>query len=183
VGEVVIDLAPHPLHLPRDLGRQLGVPGRAGTFAFLVEHGQRRLEPVRQVTGLAERALHARFTIAQQRIQVVDERLDLRRILAFQAAVTSFSHVLQACAERFERREAATHLHETGNQRDHGEQGDGDQGAEDAMEHARRLGVQQHDMREHEAGQAEEPGGPQDRAQQDARAKGPQPRHACSSIR
>ena len=95
VREVIVHLPAHAVHLARDGRGHLRLPGGPRPLRLLVEHGQRRLEAVRQVAGLGVRARHAQLAVAQQRIEVADQRLDLCGIVAFEPAVAAFTHVHQ----------------------------------------------------------------------------------------
>ena len=88
VREVIVDLPPHALDLLRRARRASScVAGRRGALGLLRQHGERRLQAVREIAGLGDRAAaRARSRCVEQRIQIVDERLHLGRIAAVDAA-------------------------------------------------------------------------------------------------
>jgi len=51
---------------------------------------------VRKVPGFRNRALHRLLTLFDQRVQVVNERLDLRHVAPFDPRIASTMHVGQA---------------------------------------------------------------------------------------
>ncbi len=57
--------------------RQVGVPRGPGALRLLGQHGQRRLEAMREVAGLGQRLPHPLVLVVEQRVEVVDERLHL----------------------------------------------------------------------------------------------------------
>jgi len=110
VREVVVDLPPHALHLRRHRRGELQVARGGGAVGVARQHGQRRLEAVRQVAGLGQRALHARFALREQRVEIVHERLDFRWIEAAKLAVLAAVHRVQPRVEQGHRPEAAADL-------------------------------------------------------------------------
>ena len=79
VRQVVVDLPPHPLDLLADRRGQLACPAASARSASCAEHRQRRLQAVREIAGLGERARTAASRCVEQRVQIVDERLHLGR--------------------------------------------------------------------------------------------------------
>jgi len=79
---------------------------------------------VREVAGLRQRARHALLAIAQQRIQIANQRLDLGWILAFETALPPFTNINQPGTQFVERRQPAPDLAKPHNQTHH--RGDGD---------------------------------------------------------
>ena len=86
VGEVIVDLPAHSLDLLADRRGELALAGGAGAFGLARQQRQRRLETVREVAGLRNRALHRLLALFDQRVQVVDERLHLGGIVALRPA-------------------------------------------------------------------------------------------------
>ena len=76
------DLPPHAIHLLTNDCRQLGLAGRPGAIGFVREHGERRFQAVSQIAGLGERLGDAFVTVRQQRVEIVDQRLNLGWITA-----------------------------------------------------------------------------------------------------
>ena len=72
--EVVVDLAAHALDLAA-IEAARSRPRQPRALGVARQHGERRLQAVRQVAGLGERTLHALVALGQQRVQVVHERL------------------------------------------------------------------------------------------------------------
>ena len=65
VREVIVDLAAHALDLLHDRGGQLGLPCRLRALGLLIQQRQRRLQAVREIAGLGQRARHALLAIAR----------------------------------------------------------------------------------------------------------------------
>ena len=61
-------------------------PAAAARSRLLGEHGERRLEAVREVAGLGLRARDAALAVVEQRVQVAHERLHLGRIARLRVA-------------------------------------------------------------------------------------------------
>jgi hypothetical protein len=62
---------------------------------MLVEERERRLEPMRQVAGLGQRARDTLLAIAQQLVQLADERLHFRRIVAIEPILAPLANAVQ----------------------------------------------------------------------------------------
>ncbi len=103
LGQVVLDLAPHPLDLLFDRRRELGLPRLPRPLGLLREDGERRLEAVREIPRLRARSRHALLALGEQRVQVLDERLDLRRILAFDPGLPAVAQCRHPRAQPRER--------------------------------------------------------------------------------
>ena len=56
---MIVHLPPHAIHLLADRRGQLALAGALGALGFVREHGERRLQPVREIAGLGQRAAHA----------------------------------------------------------------------------------------------------------------------------
>ena len=95
VGQVVLDLPPHPLDLLGHRRRELGLAGGRGAVRLVRQHRERRLEAVREIAGLGDRAAHRLLLVGEQRVQVGDERLDFGGIAPFDAAGGPALHVRQ----------------------------------------------------------------------------------------
>ena len=101
--QVVLDLPPHPLDLLLDRRRELGLPRLPRPLGLLREDRERRLEAVREIPRLRARSRHALLALGEQRVQVLDERLDLRRILAFDPRRPAVAQCRHARAQPSER--------------------------------------------------------------------------------
>ena len=62
-------------------------PGLVGDVRFVREHRERRLQRVRQVAGLRDRAPHGLIAMLEQRVEIVDERLHLAGIPPLDAPI------------------------------------------------------------------------------------------------
>jgi hypothetical protein len=76
----MLDLPPHALDLLPQYCGKIGVPGCLGALGFLGQYGERRLQPMGQVTGFGQRVPYARIAVNEQSIEVVDKRLHFGRI-------------------------------------------------------------------------------------------------------
>ena len=118
VRQVVVDLPPHAFDLLMDRGGKLDLPGGGGALCLLIQECERRLQAVRKVAGLAERAPHALFAIAQQRIEVTDERLHFRREISRHHAVPALVNVGEPLAQFAKRRHPVLDDASTGDHED-----------------------------------------------------------------
>ena len=85
------------------------LPGRVGALRFVRQDRERRLEAVREVAGLGDRAPHRPFAMVEQRVEVVDERLDFARIAPLDSPIAPVAHRRELVAQLVERRQAAAH--------------------------------------------------------------------------
>ena len=74
------------------------MPGGRHAPGFVREHGERGLEAVREVARLRNRPRHGSFAVLEQEIQIVDQRLNLARVNAVEAAAASLAHGLTGAA-------------------------------------------------------------------------------------
>ena len=74
---------------------------------LLREDGERCLQAVRQVAGLRHRARDAALALVEQRVEVVDERRDLGRILALEPRRPPVANGAEPFAQRREWRQSA----------------------------------------------------------------------------
>ena len=70
----------------------LALPCPVGDLGFVGEHGQRRLQGVRQIARLRDRPLHGLIAQIQQRVEIVHHRLHFARIVAFDSLVSPIAH-------------------------------------------------------------------------------------------
>ena len=110
MGEVVVDLASHPLDLLRDVRRLL---------RLLQQERERRLQSVREIARLRHRARDLLLPIREQRVQLIDERLHLGRIVAGDAPFAAVAHGGEALAQSIERLHTAAQLQQA-DRREHG---------------------------------------------------------------
>ena len=71
---------------------------------------ERRFQPVRQVTGLGDRAPHGLLPLVEQHVDVIDERLNFSRIHAVDAPLAPACSSASRARRLFNRRYAAPHL-------------------------------------------------------------------------
>ena len=93
LGKVVFGLAAHAVDLLLDRRRQVLMSCGRHAPGFVREDGERRLEAVREVAGLRDRPRDGGFAVLEQEIQIVDQRLNLARVNAVEAAAASLAHV------------------------------------------------------------------------------------------
>ena len=118
VREVIVHLPPHPLDLLPHDGRQLALPRLVGDLRLVREHGERRLQRVRQIAGLRDRAPHGLIAMLEQRVEIVDERLHFAGIAPFDAAIPSLAHGGEPLPQLGERRQAVPHHRQPAQQAD-----------------------------------------------------------------
>jgi hypothetical protein len=80
VGQVVVDLSPHAFDLLGHGGGEIVMPLGIRHFRLARENRQRRFQAVREIAGLGDRPAYGSIAVFEEAIEVVDERLDLRRI-------------------------------------------------------------------------------------------------------
>jgi hypothetical protein len=68
------------------------------------------LEPVRQITCLGLSPSNGAFPVIQKRVQVIDQRLEFRRVMAFKPMISAFTHTRQSSAQLIKRREPGPDL-------------------------------------------------------------------------
>ena len=121
---MVINLSLHARDLLVDGFGDVNLTGRARPGGFLRQEGQRCLQAMSEVTGFGNCAPDRLLTVVEQRIEIVDERLNLRRVLTFHPACSSRADAGQACVEVVHGRQASpgmqqrTHEAESGGQHD-----------------------------------------------------------------
>ena len=179
VGEVIVDLPPHPLDLLAHRLREIGVAERRRALGFLRQHGQRRLQPVREIARLGDGAAHRTRLMFEQRVEIVDQRLDLARIVAGHLPRGAGANLGEPPAHPFEWRQRAAHERQPG---DHAGNGNHRRQAavrmdDDDRTHRRRA------EGERDGDHREQPERPQDRAEHHPAAQRAQPDHRSTSIR
>ena len=169
MGKVVFDLAAHPFDLLRDRGRKHRLPFGPGALRLLVQQRQRRLQSMRQIAGLGQSARDALLAIDQQRVQLGNQRLHFRRVLAAEARVTSFPNAGEIGAQLIERREAAFHLDEPDDHARHRRECHDDHVVhEHVVKGTGRLGHVQHVVRQDQAAEKKQAEAPEHGAKEDA---------------
>jgi hypothetical protein len=183
LGQVVFRLAPHPIDLLFDDRREVLVPCGRHPPGFVREDGERRLETVREVAGLGDRPRDSGLAVFQQEIEIVDQRLNLARVGAVEAAAAPLAHVRQAPPQLLDRGHAPAHLpqaHEDGDDRE--DQQRTEVPCRGAMKLARELRVvEQRRSRDHCAN-GKQPQRPEERAEHQPRAQRAQS-HAAPPMR
>ena len=137
-----------------------------GGIRFLRQHREWRLEPVREVAGLGERTAHARFAVLEQRVQILDQRLNFRGIVAGDPRLATAANVGEPRSELMERRETEPHLPER--RRQHADSGEAEQAVVEHP-HRQRRAVEQidRDVVHHQ----DDSDRPQDRADDDPKSQ------------
>jgi hypothetical protein len=102
---MIVYLARHALYLLVDVLRQVGMARGGDEIGLVGKHSERSLKAVRKVSGRRESASERLFAIFQQRIQIVDQRLNLSRVDSLDPARSAYAHGHQALAQSAERRE------------------------------------------------------------------------------
>ncbi len=119
VREVIVHLPPHALdllmHRPP---RARACPACVGDLRFVRKHRERRLQRVREIAGLGDRAPDGLIAMLEQRVEIVDERLHLARIAPLDAAIAPLVHRGEALAQLGERRQAVPHHRQPAQQAD-----------------------------------------------------------------
>ncbi len=90
VREVIVHLPAHPIDLLRYGCSHLGLTGCPRAFRLVREDGERRLQTVREIARLGDRALDRFLSMLEQRVEIVDERLHLGRVRAFDSPISPF---------------------------------------------------------------------------------------------
>ena len=173
--EVIVDLAAHPSNLLRDRRRELVLTRGLRALGLLREDRQRRFQSVREIAGLGRGLLDPQLAVEEQRVEVVDERLNLRWVNPFKPALRTLAHVEQPRAQLPQRQQTAPELVQAG--RDQDQRHDGEHRAMEQRDPARKA------MREHRAAQDhhdDDADGPEHGPADDARAQRP---HESASIR
>ena len=93
-----------------DRGGKLGLSGGRGARRFLRQNGERRLEAVREVAGLRDRAADRAFAVIEVGVQLVHQRLDLDGVGAGDPRLAAAADRRERGAQPVERREAAADL-------------------------------------------------------------------------
>jgi hypothetical protein len=162
MSEVILDLPPHAFDLLAERLGDFELSRALGGIRFLRQHREWRLEPVREVAGLGERTAHARFAVLEQRVQILDQRLNFRGIVAGDPRLATTANVGEPRSELMERRETEPHLPER--RRQHADSGEAEQAVVEHP-HRQRRAVEQidRDVVHHQ----DDSDRPQDRADDD----------------
>ena len=98
--EVVVDLPPHALDFMRESSSaDFGQSGGLRAVGLLREHGERRLQSVREIAGLGLRARDARVARLEQRVEIRHERLHFGGIVAVHQPLAAGVHVREPRAQ------------------------------------------------------------------------------------
>ena len=178
--QVVIDLSRHPRNLGTERRRECRVVVR-DAIGIPREQGQRRLQAMRHVCGALGGASHARVACLQQRVQIVHERLDLRRVRACQSRMRAAVHVSQPHAQEIDGADPAPEGERTRRHAAHPDgrthrQGHGDEPVEDRVVRLRVAGQEEHGCDgddEHHAERPQHRSGEEPRAERARGAHGP----------
>jgi len=85
VRELVVDLPPHAAHLLMHGFGDVAGTGRRCPVGFVCDDRKWRLQTVRKVTGRGDGARDCPVALVEQRVEIVNQRLYLERVSAFQA--------------------------------------------------------------------------------------------------
>ena len=94
-----------------------------GALGVLRQDGERRLQAVCEIAGLGDRAVGHLLALAQQRIEVVHQRLHLGRIASLDLCTRAALEIAELRPQLVEGGDAASDQHEAEDQRDDGEHG------------------------------------------------------------
>ena len=177
VGEVIVDLAAHALHLAADDRGGLVVAGQGQPLGLLTQNRQRRLETVGKITGLGDRALDQLRSMVQERVEIVDEGLDLRRIGAVEPLRPAVTDRGQTGLQLAKRGKDAPQLHQPGHEQ--AETGDA-HGAE--MHGPARVSMQDQ-SKDDDIRRRDQSDGPQHGSHHQPRTQGARGLHEGGSIR
>ena len=112
MSEVIVDLAAHSIDLLRHRRSEIKLTGSFGAFCFICKDRKRRLQPVGQISGFRHSSSHCVLTLIEQRIQIIDERLDLCGVGTVNAPIATRVQARQARPQAVDWRHAAAHLQE-----------------------------------------------------------------------
>ena len=121
VGEVVVDLPAHPIHLlPEHVGARRV---RRAALGLAGDDRQRRLQAVGKIAGPRQGPPHRLGPMTQQRVEVVDERLHLLGERPVDTRVVAGVHPRQPRAQPRQGGERPPHLPDAAGQAQHGDGG------------------------------------------------------------
>ena len=101
--EVIVDLPPHPLDLLRERVGELRLPGGAARSASCASTASGVFRPCARSPALASARWTACVAMLEQRVEIVDERLHLRRIASLDPALAPRVHAASRVAQLRER--------------------------------------------------------------------------------
>jgi hypothetical protein len=82
------------------------------------EHRERRFQRVRQIARLRDRPTDRLIALLEQRVQIVDERLHIARVLALDPPGHALAHRAEPLAQIGERRQSALDHRDAAEQND-----------------------------------------------------------------
>lgn len=126
---------------------------------------------MREVAGLGQRALSDPLALIEQRVQVVDQRLNLGRVRPSKLLISTAVDIAEPRSQLADRRYPSADLpraHCEAHQSD--DRYDADM-RKRFVHHTRRVRIPQHELRERERHNDEKTQRPEDRAEQHARAQ------------
>ena len=162
---MVVDLTPHLVDLLLDDLGQFVMPRRRGLVRLVRQHGQRRLQAVREIAGCRLRARDRLVAVVEQRVEVAHEWLDFRRIGPFHMPLTAFSNARKPPAQVVEGRQAAPNLREAADEAQ-------DRGGHEQRVVGQEQGVVATQRRQDDVRDGHQPTRPQQGADDDAGAEG-----------
>jgi hypothetical protein len=96
VREVIVDIPLHARDLLIDGVSNLDLPDGTRPRRLLGQDRQRRLQAVSEIAGLGNRTLDRLLAMAEQGVQIVDERLHFRRVHTFHPARATGTNAREA---------------------------------------------------------------------------------------
>jgi hypothetical protein len=127
---------------------------------------------VREIARLCDGAPNGLLAVIEQPVEIVDEGLHLDRIRTFHSPIAPFVYVGKTPPKAVDRREAAAHLNDAGNHREHGNKQDQRLPEEvvysDERSHASMAVNGRHQC---STAQDEQPDGPEEGAEHNATAQ------------
>jgi hypothetical protein len=169
MGQVIVYLPLHAFDLLMNGVGNLGLASGTRAFGLARQDGQRRLEAVCQVARLGDRTPHRPLAMLEQRVQIVDERLDLARVFADDPPILTLMQPGQTRSQPVYRGQPAAHLpHADDHAEKSGEQRQRclQEGVQAGIEAAALMEL--HHLAEHGARYEDHSDRPEDRARENA---------------
>jgi hypothetical protein len=178
--EMKFDLPAHFLNLQADRARHFVLSSRVGPVGFLGQYSQRRFQSMGEITCFCQRPPHGPFTVFEQGIKIVYQRLHFDRIRSFNSAAGTVAHARQLFAKPTQRGEAGAYLPNPchhAEKREHKSQRRIDASDDNS---ARVLVVHSAEYQVHQRNQSK---GPEESAQKNAPAERMHPVHESAFMR
>ena len=170
VRELVVDLPPHAVHLLMHGFGDVAGTGRGCPVGFVCDDRKRRLQAVREITGPGDGARDRPIALVEQRVEVVNQRLHLGRVRAFQSMRAAGVQCSEVTPDGIDGRQTASHLEESA-EHERARHNDRQVARERAVDTTRSARMHGHHAGQRNARQNEQADGPERRADEQARAK------------